>query len=197
MTYMPVHSTSPRPIQTDLRKSAPVGAADPLAGLEHEHSLAMDHIRCLEDAARAIRERGFTAASFETIAAKAVLLEEIFRKHDLIEEQHIYPVIEKFGPEYVKDFREDHRTMRSLFATLGALVRDLEHGRIHGSSVGDLLRTTQELVLVLRRHILGENDLIFPLLRQRLGPDEVESLKAGIRDAAFPGSPRADAAGDS
>lgn len=182
--------TSTKPVG---QNPAPVQTVDPIAELEQEHALAMEHIRFLEDAARSIRERGFTAASFQTIAEKSVLLGEIFRDHDGIEEKYLFPVVEKFAPEYIREFREEHRTTRRLFTTLRSLVHDLEQGRIHGSSVGDLLRTTQDIVLVLRRHIIGENDILFPLLRQRLDRSEVEALKNTMREVAgrrhLPGGP--------
>jgi hemerythrin-like domain-containing protein len=67
--------------------------------------------------------------------------------------------------------------MRNLFTGLMALVRDIEGGRIHGSSVGDLLRTSGEIVTLVRRHIIHENDILYPLIREKLSAAEIESLR--------------------
>jgi hemerythrin-like domain-containing protein len=158
---------------------APSGgdAANPLVILEHQHSVALGSVGELDDAARSIREKGFTAGAFESIARAASFLDDFFRKHDELEERHLFPVIERLDPAQAKAFREEHRSMRNLFAGLLALVRDIEGGRIHGSSVGDLLRTSGEIVTLVRRHIIHENDILYPLIREKLSPAEIEGLR--------------------
>jgi hemerythrin-like domain-containing protein len=152
-------------------------AADPLIVLEHQHSVALGSVGELDDAARSIREKGFTAGAFESIANVAVFLDDYFSRHDALEEKHLFPAIEKADPAQAKAFREEHRSMRSLFTGLMALVRDIEGGRIHGSSVGDLLRTSGEIVTLVRRHIIHENDILYPLIREKLSAAEIESLR--------------------
>lgn len=158
----------------------PAPNADPLVVLEHQHAAALGSVRELDDAARSIRERGFTAGAFESIAAAGSFLEEFFRKHDGLEELHLFPVIERIDPAQAKAFREEHRTMRNLFAGLLACVRDIEGGKIHGSSVGDLLRTTGEIVTLLRRHIIHENDILYPLIREKLSAADIDRLRGSI-----------------
>jgi hemerythrin-like domain-containing protein len=152
-------------------------AQDPLVTLEQQHSIAMGSVRELDDAARSIREKGFTAEAFESIVKAGVFLDDYFMKHDTLEEKHLFPAIERFDPVQAKAFREEHRSMRNLFIALLASVRDIEGGRIHGSSVGDLLRTSGEIVTLVRRHIIHENDILYPLIREKLSAAEIDLLR--------------------
>jgi hemerythrin-like domain-containing protein len=151
--------------------------SNPLIGLEHQHTIVLGSVRELDDAARSIREKGFTAGAFESIAVAAAFLDECFRKHDALEEKHLFPAIEKTDPAQARAFREEHRSMRNLFTGLLALVRDIEGGRIHGSSVGDLLRMSREIVTLVRRHVIHENDILHPLIREKLSAAEIEALR--------------------
>lgn len=150
---------------------------DPLFLLERQHTVALGSVGELDDAARSIREKGFTAGSFESIARAAAFLDEFFKRHDALEETHLFPAIERHDPVQARLFREEHRSMRSLFSALLALVREIEGGRIHGSSVGDLLRTAREIVTIVRRHIIHENDILYPLMREKLSAAEIEHIR--------------------
>jgi hemerythrin-like domain-containing protein len=155
-------------------------SADPLIVLEHQHAVALDSVRELDEAARSIRERGFTAGAFESIAAAGSFLDGYFRKHDALEEKHLFPAVERIDPAQAKAFREEHRVMRNLFAGLLSLVADIEGGRIHGSSVGDLLRTAKEVVTLLRKHIIHENDILYPLIREKLSAAEIDLIRSSM-----------------
>ena len=148
--------------------SSGVHATDPLLALERQYAAALEVAGKLDDAARSIRVKGFTAPAFEAIARTAVFLEDFIGKHDALVEIHLLPGLQRLDAALARGFREDHRSMRRLIARLGALVREIEGGRIHGSSVGDLLRTSLELVALLRKHVIHENDILFPLIRDRL-----------------------------
>lgn len=169
------------PYRPVLHGPTPAGEAnDPLQTLEHQHDVALASVGELDDAARSIREKGFTAAAFDSIARAAGFLDGFFRKHDALEEEHFFPAIERVDPAQARAFREEHRAMRSLFANLTALVRDIEGGRIHGSSVGDLLRTSHQTVTLVRRHIIHENDVLYPLMRAQLSAAEIDHVRLAI-----------------
>jgi hemerythrin-like domain-containing protein len=160
----------------DPAERHPAGA-DPLMILEHQHTVVLDSVRELDEAGRSIREKGFTAGAFESISDAGMFLDQFFRRHDDLEEKHLFPSVERLDPEQVKMFREEHRVMRNLFGSLLSLVGEIEGGRIHGSSVGDLLRTVREIVTLLRRHIIHENDLLYPLIREKLSAAEIETIR--------------------
>ncbi|HLF14136.1 MAG TPA: hemerythrin domain-containing protein [Bacteroidota bacterium] len=160
-------------------------SADPFIVLERQHTVTLGSVRELDEAARSIREKGFTAGAFDSISRAASFLEEFFRKHDALEEKHLFPAVERYDPEQVRAFREEHRTIRNLFAGLLSLVRDIEGGRIHGSSVGDLLRTVREIVTLLRRHIIRESDILYPLIRKKLSAAEIDSIRKAMPAAEF------------
>jgi hemerythrin-like domain-containing protein len=143
--------------------------SDPLMVLEHQHSIILGPVRELDEAARSIREKGFTAGAFESIARTAVFLDGFFREHDALEEKHLFKAIEKTDPAHAKEFRENHRSMRSLFTGLLAFVHEIEGGRVHGTSVADLLWTSREIVTLVRRHVVHENDILHSLMREKLG----------------------------
>lgn len=146
-----------------------MGFTDPLLYLEHERAITLGHVRELEEAARSITEKGFTARSFESISRVGALLGDMFQKHESLEEQHLFPRLRKINPGMVRAFSEEHRAMRRLFDSLQSLVRDIEGGRIHGTSVGDLLRTIRDIVTLLRRHVIHEGDVLAPLVRRGTG----------------------------
>lgn len=143
------------------------GYVDSLADLNNIAAITLGYVRELEAAARSIRENGFTAQSFESIASVGIQLGEIFQRHESLEEQHLFPELRKIDAGMVRSFTEEHRAVRLLFGSLLSLVRDIESGRIHGSSVGDLLRTIGEIVTLLRRHIVNEGDVLALLVRQK------------------------------
>jgi len=157
-----------------MKDTAPVLEGPPtgkpersLLALEQERDGTLGSVRDLEEAARSIHVRGFTAQSFETISSIGTVLEEMFRRHEELEETLLFPELRKLDPAIVRSFTEEHRAARGLFTTLRSTIRDIERGRIHGGSVGDLLRTIGELVTILRRHIIHEGDVIAPFIRQR------------------------------
>jgi hemerythrin-like domain-containing protein len=154
--------------------------SDPLVVLENQHSVALQSVGELDAAARSIREKGFTSGAFEGIAGAASFLDDYFRKHDALEEKHLFPPIERIDPAQARALREEHRSMKNLFGGLLALVRDIEGGRIHGSSVGDLLRTSGEIVTLVRRHIIHENDILYPLIREKLSAAEIDLLRHSL-----------------
>lgn len=167
-------------VQVHDRHDGPPRGDDPLATLVHQHAVTLGSVRDLDEAARSIREKGFTAEAFESIARVAAFLDEFFRKHESLEEEHLFPAAAKIDPHQVRLFREEHRRMRNLFSGLLSLVGEIEGGRIHGSSVGDLLRTVAEIVTLLRRHIIHENDVLFPLIRDKLSRAEIEQLRKSM-----------------
>lgn len=134
------------------------GQNHPAAVLIVQHQSALDAVRKLDDAARSIREKGFTAAAFESTVVAASFLDEYFRKQEALAERHLLPVIEMTDPLEAKAFWEEHRVIRNLLAGLLALVAEIEGGRIRGSSVGDLLRTATLLVTHLRKNIIHQID---------------------------------------
>jgi len=148
---------------TDLfpgHRNEPRDPARPVHGPEPDRSATLGRIRELEEAARSIREKGFTARSFETIASAGADLEEMFRRQERMEEAHLFPELMHTDPELVRGFTEEHRAARFYFAALRSTIRDIEGGRLHGGSVGDLLRTIGKLVALLRRHIIREGDAL-------------------------------------
>ena len=161
------------------------GSSDPLVVLEHQHARALGFLREIDDAARSIREKGFTAGAFESIAGVAVVARDYLGRHIELEEEHLFPAVAKSDPAALKLFREEHRTIRGLLEKLFALVRDIEGGRIRGSSVVDLLRTVRELVALFRRHMIHENDIIYPLIRETLGPAEIARIRNSMKTLEF------------
>jgi hemerythrin-like domain-containing protein len=155
-------------------------SSDPLVVLEHQHTVTLGYVRELDDAARSIREKGFTAAAFESIVGVAAVLGEFLRRHDELEEKHLFPAVGKIDPQTLKSFRDEHRVIHNLMGKLLSLVRDIEGGKIRGSSVGDLLRTVREIVALMRRHIIHENDILYPLIRETLGAAEIARIRNSI-----------------
>lgn len=158
--------------------AAPVG--DPIAVLRKEHVDSLDQLAKLENASDSIRFSGFSAEAFHSVAEAIRYIELEFRKHDEKEEQHLFPIIEKHRPGETRIYVEEHRELWRAFRELKTLVQNVEDGRIHGSSIIDLIQTAQFIVDHLRTHIEREEEVLFPLVKQLFTNEDYKRLTKAV-----------------
>lgn len=149
--------------------------------LIREHEEGMRHLAVLERAAESIRTEGFSAKAFEEIAETIRWMNTEVRHHTQVEERFLFPMIERQMRSLAEQVRGEHRDLWDCFSELLNTIRDVEEGRLHGSSILDVVRTAQNIVVLLRNHIRRENTVLYPAIRQLLSAEEFQKLREDLQ----------------
>lgn len=157
------------------------GCENPIDLLQHEHDKGMQQLSMLENAANSIRAHGFSPEAFEQIAATIRWMNTEVRRHTQIEERFLFPLVEPHMKSLAEQVRGEHRDLWDSFSDLLETVREVEEGRLHGTSIRDVVTIAQTIVELMRAHIKRENTILFPAIRQLLTEDEYKKLLEGIQ----------------
>jgi len=146
---------------------------DPLVRFQAEHQEALAVLNRLEAAALSLRRAGdagpYLAAALEAHA----FLSTAVRAHNDNEERALFPLLGDDAPTAV--FIEEHRRLRELEGELARVAR-----------TGDAPGTADvaiEVVELLRAHIAREDEVLFPLAREHLGPSGLAQVAARLGDS--------------
>jgi hemerythrin-like domain-containing protein len=146
---------------------------DPLVRFQAEHQEALMVLLRLEGAALALRRGNDAAANLAPVHEAHAFLSTAVRAHNDNEERALFPLLGDDAPTAV--FIEEHRDLRALEAELARVAR-----------AGDVRRTADvalEMVELLRAHIAREDEVLFPMARERLGPAGLAEVAARLGDA--------------
>ena len=145
----------------------------------------LDAIRAIHNAFRRDME-GIDAAALDSARGKPGLtpaierfrfLNEVLVWHAHGEELAIFPAIESVAPSVADAYEKDHRGLDAAFDALSAAV-----------SVNDALETaraTAAFKFHLDIHLLKEDELLYPLMRERVpAPDQGKAV--GIMSSTIP-----------
>jgi hemerythrin-like domain-containing protein len=149
---------------------------DPIEALMHEHELGLHQLGLMADAAKSIQVNGFSAGAFQTIADAIRFIGTEIRRHNEKEERLLFPLIDRHVSGPPSAMRQEHRELWRAFNELLKSVRDVEDGRIHGSSIRELVQMVNFIVEHLRDHIDKENTVLFPMAKQVLTEEEYRML---------------------
>ncbi|MFJ9770866.1 hemerythrin domain-containing protein [Kitasatospora sp. NPDC101157] len=111
-------------------------------------------------------------------------LRRLLLPHLAAEEEHLYPLARRCLP--------GGRALADAAGRTHASIRRLlDRADDHRLSVSGRRRATTVLLLVLRTHLRGEEEQLFPALRARARPDELRRCERRLREprAGPPGSP--------
>lgn len=133
-------------------------AEDPIARFEREHDEALEILERLEGAIERLLAGEDPVRDLRTVADAHAFLAGAVRRHNEDEERALFPLLDD-APTDV--FVEEHRTLRELEEALLKAAR--------ASDAPTTARTALPLIELLRSHIRRENEVLFPLARQRLG----------------------------
>ena len=156
---------------------------DPIEILMKEHDEGIKYLARLDNAADSIRQNGFSAEAFEQIAEAIRFVDVDIRQHNEKEEKYLFPLMDRHVNGPAKVMRSEHRELWRVFSELRKSVKDVEEGRIHGTSIKELLQSSKLLVELLSQHIAKENEVLFPMAKQVLSSEEYEQLKEEINNA--------------
>ncbi len=136
---------------------------DPIQRFEDEHQHALGELEKLEAAARAMAGATGDVAEAQLEAARAAheFLSTAVREHNENEELALFAVLGDEAP--TEPFVEDHVAIRAMERRLAAAIeaRDPTETAAAGLAIVD----------VLRDHIDREDNALFPMARELLGPE--------------------------
>jgi hemerythrin-like domain-containing protein len=146
---------------------------DPLVRFHAEHQEALVVLGRLERAALALRRVGDAGPHFAVVLEAYAFLSTAVRAHNDNEERALFPLLGGDAPTAV--FVEEHRRLRKLEGELARVAR-----------AGDARSTADaalETVELLRAHIAREDEVLFPLARERLGATGLARVAARLGNA--------------
>jgi hemerythrin-like domain-containing protein len=156
-------------------------ASDPIDLLRREHRDGLQRLMVLENAAESIRAGGFSPEAFEQIAETIRWMNTVVGKHTEIEERFLFPLIDRHMRTLAEQVRGEHRDLWDLFSDLLNAVREVEEGRLRGTSIRDIVTIARSIVDLMRTHIRREDSMVFPAVRHVLTEEEYKKLLEGIR----------------
>lgn len=156
---------------------------DPIKALIQEHTEGLEHLAVLENASESIKSNGFSPEAFEQIAETIRWLNTEVRRHTQIEEKFLFPLIDRHMRTLADQVRGEHRDLWDLFNDLLRAVKEVEDGRLHGTSILDIVAIAKSIVDLLRAHVRREDTMVFPAVKQLLTKSEYDELLVGISRA--------------
>jgi len=124
----------------------------------------------LERAATAFRNADTAAAQVAEARDAHAFLAGPVRDHNQNEERALFPALGPDAP--IAIFIEEHQR-------LWELERELEMA-LAGADLARAATTAFELIELLRAHIAREDDVLFPLARERLGAEGLARVAAAL-----------------
>lgn len=149
---------------------------DPIDALYDEHEAALRELERLHVAAGRLEEPG-AVAGIETALR---FLETEIRAHNQWEEDHLFPRLELyFGPSGpCTVMRAEHRQLWDLYAHVGPLLEVVKQGTAGPEERAQLSRLALSIVDLLVQHIAKENQILFPMAKQVLRPEDLDAMRA-------------------
>jgi hemerythrin-like domain-containing protein len=157
---------------------------DPIDILMREHEEVIGYLGRISRSTLSIERNGFSAEAFREIAESVRFIGTAVRQHSDKEDQYLFPLLERHAAESPVSLRHERREMWHLFNELMKSVNDVEDGRIHGTTIRELIQLAHEVVERFQGHITKENTTLFPLAKRLLTPVEYDKLTRGIAEAA-------------
>jgi hemerythrin-like domain-containing protein len=143
---------------------------DPIQRFEEEHQRALGVLEELEAAARALAEGGEggagasgagSEAHFAAARSAYDFLSSAIREHNENEEIALFSLLDDDVP--TEPFVEDHIALRSLERRLLDAIEAQDAAEVSAAGL--------MIVATIRDHIDREDNLLFPLARELLGPE--------------------------
>jgi iron-sulfur cluster repair protein YtfE (RIC family) len=145
-----------------------------------QHAVGLEWLQRIATAVDSIKADGFSAKAFEVITDAVKYLGTEMHCHTENEEKYLFPLIDKHAFDSPTVLRHERREMWQAYNELQLSVRDVEEGRIHGTTMRELLQSAQLVVERFRNQIEKEDTIIFPMVKRLLTPVEYALLQQGI-----------------
>jgi len=146
---------------------------DPLVRFQAEHHEALIVLGRLEAAALSLRRGGDVAPYLAATLEAHAFLSTAVRAHNDNEERALFPLLGDDAPTAL--FVEEHRRLRGLEGELARAART--------GNAPETADVALEMVELLRAHITREDEVLFPMARERLGPSGLAQVAAALDDS--------------
>jgi hemerythrin-like domain-containing protein len=153
---------------------------DPLEVLSREHDYGSEYLDKLHEAVGSIQKNGFSVQAFLQITDSTQYIAGKMRQHNIIEERYLFSKLDRHVFESPNAIRHERREMWQAFNELMMSVKDVEEGRIHGTTIRELIHSAEMVVERFRNQIEKENTIIFPMVKRIFTPDEYALLTQEI-----------------
>jgi hemerythrin-like domain-containing protein len=140
---------------------------DPLVRFSMEHEQALAALDRLERAAVALAARDPAEPHLRTVREVCDTLVTTVREHNDNEERLLFPVICEDAP--CEPFIDEHVALRELEHRLQQALDGPHPER-------DIPPVAHALVDLLKAHIQREDEVLFPMARELLGPERLEEI---------------------
>jgi iron-sulfur cluster repair protein YtfE (RIC family) len=154
----------------------PRDPADPIAQLMQEHNEALIQLKILNKAVEAFTVYGYSLKYFNQIQGALQFIKEEVSVHNHKEETALFPVLERYVDGPTKIMRDDHKKLNKGFIQLRKTVKEVEKRRDSFSAITRLSKISKEVVQLFVNHIHKENYILFPLVQQFLGKEELREI---------------------
>lgn len=155
-------------------------ALDPIEILMKEHEKCLQHLARMENAAEYIQTNGFSHEAYTQIAETIRFIDTVMRQHDEKEEKYVFSMMDRHVTGAPQVMRNEHRELWIAFKQLIRTVEDIEEGRLHGTSIVELVQSAKAVVEHLTSHIAKENEVVFPMAKQMLTKEEYAELRESM-----------------
>ncbi len=153
---------------------------DPIEVLTREHEEGLHYLEQLHTAAHYISSTGFSLDAFLKLADAIRFIDNELRAHNEKEEKYLFPLLERHAGNPTRVMVEEHRELWKVFARIRECVEDIEEGRIYGTTIKELVQTSEQLYELLMSHINKENQVLFPMVKNVLSNEEYAQLQENI-----------------
>ena len=150
--------------------------ADPIAQLMQEHNDALVQLKLLNKAVEAFAQDGYSTKHYAQIIAALRFIKQEVSVHNYKEEAALFPVLERYVVGPTKIMRNDHRKLRRAFLRLTKAVKAVHQRRDSFSAIKRLSSVSRDVAQMFVNHIHKENYILFPLVQQFLGKDELREI---------------------
>jgi len=149
----------------------------------HDRDEGIQQVAKLQRSAESIRLYGFFAEAFTAIVQVVEYVDTVLRKHDRIEEQYLFPLLEPYAGQSVRAMRESRRELWSAFTRLQEIVEEIEESKVTGNSIHELIEASNDLARLLSANLEDDHSILYPLSRQKLSPKEYAKLATDIANS--------------
>jgi hemerythrin-like domain-containing protein len=154
----------------------PRSPVDPIAQLMQEHNDALVQLKLLNKAVQAFSQDGYSPRQYRQLVAALRFIEEEVGVHNRKEETALFPVLERYVVGPTRVMRQDHKKLQKGFVQLNGAVKAVNKRRDSFSAIKRLATVAHEVVQLFVNHIHKENYILFPLVQQFLGKEELREI---------------------
>jgi regulator of cell morphogenesis and NO signaling len=149
---------------------------DPIARFMQEHDKTLLQLATLNRATRMLAEHGWVEDTFLRVMGSVHFLEEEIGTHNGLEEEALFPVLEKYVEGPTAMMRAEHRELRKELKKLLSSSKIVARGGHSRQNLNQLQQRAQVIIQALVNHIHKENNILFPLVQKFLTRDALREV---------------------